>query len=163
MKSHKVLIIILTLFLLIFSVLIFVQDAFDKDLLGVILILSSCLFIIPFVIKDDKNMKSYMFRPFIVFLMGYFVVFFQRYYDLYLGFISKNDSVFYEEKLILYSLLLSCIGLTTFLIGYYSTSYISPYSKKNYSVYYKTDYLKKIMLFSTFLVIIFVSKNAIVR
>lgn len=161
MKSHKVLIIILTLFLLIFSVLIFVQDVFDKDLLGVILILSSCLFIIPFVIKDDKNIKSYMFRPFVVFLMGYFVVFFQRYYDLYLGFISKNDSVFYEEKLILYSLLLSCIGLTTFLIGYYSTSYISPYSKKNYSVYYKTDYLKKIMLFSTFLVLIFVSKNVL--
>ena len=159
MRIHKLLFFVLVIFLIIFSVLIFIQEFYDKDLLGAILILSSCLFIIPFVIKDDKNIKSYMFRPFIVFLMGYFVVFFQRYYDLYLGFISKNDDVFYGENLIIYSLLLSCIGFTTFLIGYYSTSHKPLYSKKNYSIYYKTDYLKKIMLFSTLLVVIFVSKD----
>lgn len=104
-------------------VMILLQDGQSESLLGKSLLLSSVLFIIPFIIKDEKRLSSYMFRPFIVFLMGYFIVFFQKYYDLYCGLTSKDDSVFWNSNLIVYSLLLSCLGLAAFLIGYYSSAY----------------------------------------
>ena len=30
------------------------------------------------IVKDNKIISTYMFRPFIVFLLGYFIVFFQK-------------------------------------------------------------------------------------
>ena len=161
MKYHKLTIFILVSIFIVLSILIFCQEGYDKSLLGVVLMISSFLFVIPFLAKDEERIKSYVFRPFIIFLLGYFIVFFQNYYDLYLGLVSKNDSVFYGESLILYSLLLSCMGLTTFLIGYYSTSYNPPYSKITYCVYYKTDFLKKVMRYVTLLVVFLAGKDII--
>ena len=110
MKYHKLTIFILVSIFIVLSILIFCQEGYDKSLLGVVLMISSFLFVIPFLAKDEERIKSYVFRPFIIFLLGYFIVFFQNYYDLYLGLVSKNDSVFYGESSILYSLLLSCMG-----------------------------------------------------
>ena len=103
MKYHKLTIFILVSIFIVLSILIFCQEGYDKSLLGVVLMISSFLFVIPFLAKDEERIKSYVFRPFIIFLLGYFIVFFQNYYDLYLGLVSKNDSVFYGESLILYS------------------------------------------------------------
>lgn len=142
-------------------VMILLQDGQSESLLGKSLLLSSVLFIIPFIIKDEKRLSSYMFRPFIVFLMGYFIVFFQKYYDLYCGLASKDDSVFWNSNLIVYSLLLSCLGLAAFLIGYYSSAYRGKKTQNNAPRFFDMNMMRKLMVLATFLIIVFKAKDLI--
>lgn len=55
--------------------------------------------------------------PTILFLISYVVVYFQRYLDLLLGFITPQDDCFCEESVILRCAIISTIGLTAFFLG----------------------------------------------
>lgn len=137
------------------------QNEYSGLLLGLSLLLSSFLFSIPFICKSNSIVYSYMFRPFIVFLLGYFIVFFQKYFDLYWGLTSTDDDVFRNKSLIVYSLLLSCLGLAALMIGYYSSDSKNNSSKIVSYRIYNTKILKRLMIFATFLIIVFKAKTLI--
>ncbi len=124
MISRKVILILLFVCLFItYSLSQYESDIFDKDLLTISLVLSSLLMFVPFITRYDKNVKRNYFRPTIFFVLGYFIVFFQKYYDLLFGFIKKTDHIFVDVSLINRSLIISVTALIMFYIGYFLTRY----------------------------------------
>lgn len=111
--------ILLILFTVLLMMYLTLSDRYNELILNCILAISSVSFIFPFLICDDKRISLILFRPCIVFLLGYFIVFFQRYFDLSFGLINSDDSLFVSSTLINKSLLISAMGLVGFMIGYY--------------------------------------------
>lgn len=95
----------------------------DKGLLAITLGMSTLLMFIPFVTKYDKQIKKRYMRPAVIFILGYFIVFFQKYYDLLFGLIEETDPVFVNEGLINRSLIISVSALIMFYIGYFLFNY----------------------------------------
>lgn len=161
MISRKGILLVSIAIFFAFAIMVLSFDMYNESLLGIILLLSSLLFSIPFICKDNKIISTYMFRPFIVFLLGYFIVFFQKYYDLYLGLTSTDDSVFWNKELIIYSLLLSSLGLAALMIGYYGSACNKQKQKKSTPRIIPAEKLRYLMILATFLVIVFNAKGFI--
>lgn len=67
----------------------------------------------------NENLKMQILKHSNIFLLGYFVVHFQFYLDLILGYQSLNDGYFFNNtSVILKSMTLSFIGLICFFIGH---------------------------------------------
>ena len=95
----------------------------DRGLLAITLGLATLLMFIPFVTKYNKQIKERYMRPTVIFILGYFIVFFQKYYDLLFGLIEETDPVFVNEGLINRSLIISVSALIMFYIGYFLFRY----------------------------------------
>ena len=111
--------------------------------------------------KDDRNLKKIYYRPFLIFVFGYFILYFQRYIDLALGFVSCNDSVFLKSSLIVKSLSMSVVGYISLFLGYYSI--VPSYANRQDLCHIKFDniYLRRLFLFSIFLFLLFCAKGMI--
>ncbi|MGN9713954.1 O-antigen polymerase [Acinetobacter variabilis] len=89
------------------------------------LIMYICLtFLISFVFfikgEPESNLKGQWLKHSNIFLIGYFVVHYQYYIDLLLGFQSIGNKLYVDNHLIIIkSLLISLIGLVCFYIGYF--------------------------------------------
>lgn len=77
------------------------------------------LFIFSAFIDPVKELRRQYIRPIYMFLLGYIIVFFQGYVDLYLGNLNPNSFFFFiNPGLINQGALLSVIGLIMLFIGY---------------------------------------------
>ena len=98
----------------------FGNRGYNEHLLLVIMILSTIVTII--FITNDKSPKilsNISFKISYLFLIGYFIVFFQRYIDLLLGYFSPNDTFLWSNSYTINrSALITLCGYTSFVLGY---------------------------------------------
>lgn len=129
----------------------------------IIMILSLLATTIFFRAQAFNDVRQQTFRPIILFLIGYFIVFFQYKIDLLFGIKDCNDPVFLSSNIILKSTLLSSLGLCSFYIGVLSV----PIAKSVKSFRRHNDsrnavvISKAIFLFSSFLWLIFNIKQCL--
>lgn len=76
------------------------------------------------------SIKRYAIRPSFVFLLSFFVVNCQCYFDLLLGIIQPTAMVFVNPNLINKGVILSAIAFTSFSVGYHSTNKFIPCKRR---------------------------------
>lgn len=112
------------LFCLVITLYVFSDGgAYSKEMLtGTICIvfISILLFIVSSFYDPIKQIRKQYIRPMYLFLIGYFIVFYQAYLDVLFGNIRENDLFFfYKSTLINKAALLSTIGLLALFLGYF--------------------------------------------
>ena len=106
-------------------------NQWDENIFPILIIMASFCFVLPFLTNINSRLNHYYFRPFFLFLIGYFIVFFQRYYDLEFGLINEYHPVFLKPGIINKSLCYSILGLSSYLLGYYITPTIPTVNKSH--------------------------------
>ncbi|MHC5310080.1 O-antigen polysaccharide polymerase Wzy [Myroides sp. LJL116] len=153
---------ILFLPLLILSVFLYAfnnDSHFSIGLLGLTLffaLVSICFFVFSSFFDPIKELRKQYIRPIFLFLVGYLIVFFQGYLDLFLGYIDEFDLFYFvHPTLINKAALLSLIGLVSLFLGYYS------YKKRGKIRHrkFKVVPIKKLVWFFYFLLIGYVYFN----
>ena len=108
---------------LIFTVLAYYTVDFITFSPRLLILILSVVIVVIFLFVSYKQLypslgKEY-FRPSILFIVGYLIVFFQRYIDVLIGNMEANNRyLFVSPELINKCALLSLIGLLCFIIGY---------------------------------------------
>lgn len=154
--KHSALLILWFLFATVTFLYIFeITDSWQKYTMDALLIIASIVFVIPFIIKDYSELKSQWFRPIIVFLLGYFIVFFQKYFDLSFGLIDETNSNFTKQGIINKSLCISTLGLISLLIGYYSINKMKTHRQRHVKSYYRLKPMRLFFLISGIIFFLF--------
>lgn len=119
----------------------------------IIVCVDSVLFFI-YKKKVRQTIKSGLWS--LIFLLGYLVVFFQRYVDLILGYVSENERFFVDQNTILRCTIISLCGLLAFFVGYSIQLNKEENISYSQSVYIpNTTPLKILLFFSLILFIIY--------
>jgi len=107
-------------FIVTFFLYIFAPEEYNSQLLFLTIVECLIAVIIFIVRKEDFHIiKEHFLRPSTLFLLGYFIVFFQCYIDLLIGNLTEdNKFLFVSPWLINKAALLSLGGLIAFLVGY---------------------------------------------
>lgn len=114
------------------------------------------LFILSSFYDPIQQIRKQYIRPIYLFLIGYFIVFYQAYIDVLLGNLKETDLFFfYKSSLINNAALLSTIGLLAMFIGYFIR--FKPILVKSEKLKYIP--LKNIILFFTFINIVSLYAN----
>ena len=139
-------------------ILYYLAGEYSRSQLILILIAAVIAFFF-FIINCNYSIRdstSHSIRIAYIFLLGYFIVFFQRYLDLIAGLCSPNNSfLFNSSDTIIRTAALSFIGLIAFILGYISYKSYGNYAQKNIKII-ETSTLKGLSLIFT---IIFVALN----
>ncbi|MEK6513459.1 O-antigen polysaccharide polymerase Wzy [Myroides odoratimimus] len=136
-----------------------INNEFSSSLLSITLILvvvCTAIFVLSTFVDPVREIRRQYIRPIYLFLLGYLIVFFQGYLDLLLGYIDEFDKFYFvHPSLINQSALLSLLGLVALFMGYFS------YKKKllRIKVKYKITPLKGLILFFTFLHVLYIYFN----
>ena len=106
------------LLLLSFYQLFWISDYSKQKLF--VLILLSVFGIVLFLIKEEPItvLKKIYIKPSVLFIISYFIVFFQLELDLLLGFTTVDDFFLGSQSVLCKSAYLSSIGLLCFFLGY---------------------------------------------
>lgn len=141
----------------------FLPMRYNPQIHRFIMILSLLATIIFFRVQAFSEVRQQNFRPIILFLIGYFIVFFQYNIDLVFGIKDCNDPVFLSPNIILKSSLLSSLGLCSFYIGVLSVSISKPVKTfKNCNISHNAVSVSKIFfIFSSLLWLIFNAKQCL--
>lgn len=114
--------VLILIFLLVFSIgLYFISpEFFDIEFIFGLLGISGFALILFFTRKENlPSLEKRYFKHSFIFIIGYFIVFFQYHIDFLLGNVNKSVLfIWINEKIVLKSLSLSVIGLISFIIGY---------------------------------------------
>lgn len=120
---------------------IFQPYVFDEDFLTLYLLFGGGAILTFILTKESVSiLKHQFFRPSILFLLGYIIVFFQKNIDLMIGYITPNNNIFNSPNVILDAAFLADIGISVFIIGYLSVRSSKPsiqhryYTKRPYSI-----------------------------
>lgn len=159
MISHRFFVFLLGLLLFFLLIACFnLPVLYDNSMLRCTIFIICIVLFLTFLVVDNVKIKSCIIRPFILFVCSYFIVFFQRYFDLALNIIDINNSVFIDVNLINKSLIISLMGFVSFLIGYYlksTKSTKSTFTKELIRYYYKIDLLRFFFVLATILFFFF--------
>lgn len=117
MRNRLSYLIILFVFIVLVVMSLFAPIHYNKEYLLFIIFIAIGGIIYPFIAGND-SISMYNIRPVLFFLLGYFIVFYQLYVDLLLGYTSARNTTFIDPDIINVSATYSTIGLYAFLIGY---------------------------------------------
>lgn len=147
-----------TFFLIILLILYaFLPYQYDNDLELTILGITIASTIVFFISNDIRRSLNLAFRPIILFIISFHIVFFQFYYDLVLGIKDISNISFLSPELINKCTILSSIGLCVFYIGASLTEYKCVQSTRTHNTTKQIDTqpYKIIFIFSTILWLIY--------
>lgn len=159
-KSNILLIIIIIVEIYMYFFLPMYYNPRFHRLIMILSLLATTIF---FRVQAFNDVRQQTFRPIILFLIGYFIVFFQYNIDLLFGIKDCDDPVFLSSSIILKSSLLSSLGLCSFYIGVLSVPIAKSVKSFRYDnpSYNAVGISKVIFLFSSFLWLIFNIKQCL--
>ncbi len=144
-------------FVVIISYMLYILDlgVYDKGYLCISVVISIAVIILFFFRKERFQMLKFnFFSPVILFIIGFWIVHFQFYFDLLLGNFTEFDYKFFVKPNIIYkSSLISLIGLSSFLLGYV---FCTPSKKQRIYKSYNDISTKILSFFNLVLVFLFI-------
>lgn len=150
-------------FILLVGVVIFyllVNDGFySMNSVYILLSVVAGTLIIFFSTEEDDSLRGYYYRPFLIFLFGYFVVFFQRYIDLALGLIGPDDAIFLKPSLIVKTLCMSTAGYIVLILGYTLYQRRSDKSLDSHRVIYDVAFMRNCFRFAFVIFVLFKAES----
>lgn len=156
--TNKTSALINTFFLVILLILyVFLPYQYDNNLEIAILGITIASSFIFFRSNDIRKSLNLAFRPIVLFIISYHIVFFQFYIDLVLGIKDISNIAFLSPGLINKCTILSSIGLCVFYIGASLTEYKCVQSTKIHNTHklIDTQPYKIVFIFSTILWLIY--------
>lgn len=152
-KSIKFVILVeLMLLLSIIWLFFIVQNGYNKTLFlyNFVIVVSVLYFEIKYSFIRFNQRLEYWLRPSFIFLIGYLIVGFQLYLDVYVGFLSKESDILVSSQMLNKGICFSSIGLLAFSIGNISTQK-TPFSYSNNISKYTFLLILNVLLFLWFL------------
>lgn len=90
----------------------------DKSFMAMLLLLAIAQYV-RFFIKNKKQLRSILIRHSIIFLLCYFVVFYQCYIDYIVGLIDSTEKeLWIDTSIVCKSMVLANMALSSLLLGY---------------------------------------------
>lgn len=150
---------------LIFDICLFLASpaVMDKGFMAVCAVMAMVKVILTFFEGNSKryNLKKIYFRHSVIFVLCFFVVFFQSDIDFLVGLAEEDDYFVYNPKVVCKAMALSSMALTFFLLGYSFSknkeARLNNYYKKA-SVHYEIprQRLSGLILLTVLLILIYV-------
>ena len=110
------------LYLMVISVLflIFYLDLpYSQELLSLLLLIPLCFLVCHFFLFSSRMSTKYLYLSHSnLFLLGYVIVFYQCFVDLFCGIVTLDNEVFISKGVIIPTIILADIGLIAFLLGF---------------------------------------------
>ena len=147
--------VVLVEFLLLLSIIwlyYIVPNGYNKSLFlfNFVIVVSVLFFEIKYsYIRFDQRLE-YWLRPSFIFLIGYLIVGYQYYLDVYVGFLSKEADILVSSQMLNKGICFSSLGLLAFSIGNITTQK-PPYSYSNNVSKYTLLLILNVLLFLWFL------------
>lgn len=109
-----------SLLLFLSTISIFLENIYVGSTLKIILFILLLSLVIFSLRKDNEvYLSNQWFKHSVIFLLGYCIVHFQLYFDVFLNDLSPSDPfLFINRNVVIKSALISLIGLLSFFVGY---------------------------------------------
>lgn len=154
MKKSIRFVILVELVLLLLTIWLYfiVSNGYNKTLFlyNFIIVVSVLYFETKYSYIRFSQRLEYWLRPSFIFLIGYLIVGYQYYLDVYVGFLSKEADILVSSKMLNKGICFSSLGLLAFSIGNITTQK-APYSFSNNKSKYAFLLILNVLLFLWFL------------
>lgn len=152
MRKITVLIQIIELFCLLFFYLIY-KGNYNPQVLAFLVFLGVVNILLFFYARRVFRLSLQEKLISTVFVLGYIIVFFQKYVDLILGFCWSSSPLFFQSSLIIKCCTMSVIGIVSFSIGYLTKNRkrfnVKDHQNQGLIKPINTYYLRYILIIST--------------